>query len=216
MALEKRNQLLSDLYMMVRKEAIQFEPKDRVRLGQSTDRSNFYIGGVVFHQDSGTLRFTVFDDKGLVVVPQRTPYTLERLSTGDLASLREKVSLYVEKALFRAKHISLISDCLNDSQDEVIYFNTKPQCIVDIHKNGHFEVASFESIRRSFGEIMLTGLIEGKLQYNYSLNELTDTGVSSVASCLGLELTKGQDFGRHKIVVEKERPSRNEKQKMSL
>lgn len=194
--------IMTDLYMMVRKETIQFEPKDRVRLDVTTKNpdgsvNGYNVGGIMFNQDSGLLVFNLYDDDGYLIVPKQGAYSIANLTTRQLGDVRNIVRNYVEKSMYRAKHVKWISDVLDNTKDNTIFFSGRnmPEGIIDLKKDGHIEITGFNAIFKSpeDGQILLTGANEEVGPFNYPLNELTDNGVSAVASCLGRVLSEKLD-----------------------
>lgn len=194
--------IITDLYMMVRKEAIQFEPKDRVRLDVTTKNpdgsvNGYSVGGIMFNHYSGSLVINLYDDDGYLVFPKQGDYSLANLTTKQLGELKATVRSYIEQSMYRAKHIKWINQVLDSVEDRDIFFagRNMPEGIVDLHRDGKLEKTSFCGIFVSpaDGEILLTGSNEEVGPFNYPLNELTDIGVSSVASCLGRVLSEKLD-----------------------
>lgn len=194
-----RNKVMADLYMLVRKEAIQFEPQDRIGIDLTTKRPDgstvgYSVGGIMFHQDSNSLVFHLYDSDGFFIPPKQGPRFLDDLTVRQLVDVRSKVENYVEKAMYRAKHIEGISSCLDQLPENSLYFPGKamPSVMVDLEMDGNISMEGFCSIFKApqSGEIFLSGANEEKGPYNYPLNHLTDNGVSTVFSCMGLTLNQ--------------------------
>ena len=202
-----RNKVMADLYMLVRKEAIQFEPQDRIGIDLTTKRPDgstvgYAVGGIMFHQDSNSLVFHLYDSDGFFIPAKQGPRSLDDLTVRQLVDVRTKVETYVEKAMYRAKHIEAISNCLDQLPERSLYFpgKTMPSVMVDLERDGNISMEGFCSVFKApeTGEILLSGANEAKGPYNYPLNHLTDNGVSTVFSCMGLTLNQALEDGMKK------------------
>lgn len=206
MALANKNKVIRDITMMVRKEFIQFEPTDRIPVPSLRSRTrsgeivNYSVGSVGYSPYYGNIQYGLFNENVGNIISSGEK-TLDTLPQGVLLDIEDKVRTYCDKAMLRASNLALLSSAVDSVLGNVVHFDIyegQPQAFVDLKKNGELENITFNTLFRGADNVMYVSGYRyyGSLQdvnaeiINYPLHELTDMGVSDIASCLPVELRK--------------------------
>ncbi len=199
MPISRKQDFIRDIFMMVRKESVSFEPQDRVKLGlrvrtKEGESVSYYVGDVFYDFDSGRMCFNLFNGDGHLVVPGDRARVLEEQLTGsELKAVSEKVSLYTQKAIYRAKNMALISEALDGCPERSVTFSesNSPRVCIDRHRSGSFVPAFVRGVYKTdlFNSVYLAvGSPEDGEAFSYPSADLSDMGVSTLLSSMEREL----------------------------
>jgi len=203
MPISRKQDFIREIFMMVRKESVSFEPQDRVKLdltaktkdGQSV---SYYIGNVFYDFDSGKMCYNLYDKEGFLIVPKNGIRVLEdQLTSSELKVVSEKVAEYSRKSIFRAKNVALISDALDSLPDHSIEFSAKnsPEVCIDRQRTGNFDPSYVHGVYKNefvpYNPMFLSvGSPETGETFSYPFADLSDIGVSTVLSSIEQQLGK--------------------------
>lgn len=188
MAICRKNDVLRDIYSMVRKGAVQFEPGDRIPVEIQTKRSSdtpvtYYIGGVSWDYYSGKLSYTLFDAKSNYIPAAGGFRDFALLKTSEIVRVREAVSSYFGRSLCRMNNLSKLFTLVEQGKEYFFSENDKPDVYLDIRMDGFCEKCSVDKLYRH-GDILKVCVSDfsGK-QLDINASQLTDMGLSNVLSC---------------------------------
>lgn len=200
MPISRKQDFIREIFMMVRKESVSFEPQDRVKLdlpvrpgdGQPV---SYYVGGVYYDFDSGKMCFDLFRGDGTrVILSDRSKVLEDNLTGAELKSVSEKVAVYTQKSIYRAKNMALISDVLDECSSRSLTFSeaNAPRVCIDRHRDGGFvsEVVT-EVYNEPFNAVhLVVGSVANGEGFSYPASDLSDMGVSALLSSIERELGK--------------------------
>lgn len=198
MPISRKQDYIRDIFMMVRKESVSFEPQDRVRLdlkARTKDGKSvsYYVGGVFYDFDSGKMCFDLLNEDGIHIALNDRAGVLDRLTGSELRAVSEKVSLYTQKAIYRAKNMALISDALDGCPERSITFSEAnfPRVCIDRHREGSFAPSVVQGVYKTelFNSVYLAvGSPDAGEAFSYPSTDLSDMGVSTLLSSMEREL----------------------------
>lgn len=122
MAISKRNDYLRALYRMVGKGSVQFSPDDRVPV-QGMTRTlrdgtvmNYLIGGVSYDGSTCKLSYSLYNDRGRFIPPEKRSRDLELLEDAQLVPVLEKVTAYFGASMTRKLNIESVENGFADGE----------------------------------------------------------------------------------------------------
>lgn len=184
----RKQDFIREITMMIRKESIIFEPKDRIAVKSKT--GDVYMGSVYHDFDSDRLCLGLCNADGEFLVSKNGPLYLEDCCTSSqLRAVHETVSGYVEKSIYRARNLASINDMVSSSQAFVFEPGTGPVVSVDLKRNGHFSDMGVLQVFVAPSEASLYVVVaetSNPAVVNYPVSDLSDIAVSKVLESMSL------------------------------
>lgn len=191
MAINVSKFLLRDIYSMIGREIVQFDPSDRVQLDINARLKDgtvmqYFIGGVYYDSDRGEMAFDMYNSKGDYISPARNAHLLSSLSPDVVKALAPVVRKYHEYALFRSQSIRSIEGILNGLPEGVMSFEDTRNPLVSIPLDGYGRVSniSVDQIFKDNGALLIQGRSQDGSLVTRNLSEITDLGISNIALML--------------------------------
>lgn len=189
-----------DLYIMIRKGTVQFEPKDMVPLSivskkKDGSEMHYSVGSVSYDSYTGNLEYSLYDANGHFVPSTNGLRDLSSLRPEEVKHLSDTVFSYKERALHRQKNLQFIYDIMSASgpgdnfefsegnKPEVLMSDGKSDKLETLTVNSLF-VPEFDGYGESGPNFYVAGFLgndKGNIM-NVPLISLTDTDVSNVAT----------------------------------
>lgn len=188
------DRILRDIYRMVRKGSIQFEPNDRIPLTfrNQGKEMTLYLGSVYYDNNIHRVCYDLYNHKeSPIPVGALAPRDIEKLSAGDLVAVANMLGEYENDSILRYSNYQGIEKSLQDSDAQKINFDetTKPRVLVNPElKPGGDQVGNGECRVRSLfiakDECFVTVQNEKGEIRNVKLAMLDDRSIKNISSCL--------------------------------
>lgn len=198
MAISRFNEIERELYFMVRKECIDFLPKDWIDLdmkatNKNGEASNVFLGSLYYNSDYGKLMFHMYDQTGRLIVPNdgATYRSLDILPEKSLEKLRDVVTEYFNLATCRARNIRDIVTILDEEPSKGVYFDAvlMPNVSVDLNRDGNYDEGLCGYVYQDEKDSKYYAVAgTGTDVIRYPLLDLSDNSINAI--CTRLKLKK--------------------------
>lgn len=211
MAISKKNDVLRDIYSMVRKGAVQFELGDRVPVQLRSRRTGgepvtYYVGGVSWDHYSGRLSYSLYDGEGNYV-PSATGFRdFSSLETPEAVRVREAVSSYLDRSLCRIANMNRLHGLVSGSGGRIVFSgDERPDVYLDMRLDGVREKCSVDMawVRSNDSELLARVTDFSGRAADIKVSALTDMGLSNVLSHAGSIVLPARD-GERQVPVSEE------------
>lgn len=183
MAIYKEN-MLKDIYGIVRKGSVQFEPGDYVPININNKGKDItlLIGGVHYDDSLYDVCYDLYT-QDFDPVRFQQPLKISNLTPNDLCSLGSNLYKYEDYALNRYVNFENIDSLLNDVPEKCIRFERESEMpLARINSSEELRIVSV--FKDDKGECF-AGLLSSRNQIeNIRLVALTDKVIKNIDSCL--------------------------------
>lgn len=182
MAIYKEN-MLKDIYGIVRKGSVQFEPGDYVpiKVNNKGKDVTLLIGGVHYDDSVHDACYDLYTENHEPVYSSQ-PWKISNLTPNDLCELGSRLEQYSEYALRRHMNYTAIEEMVGESENRCIRFEREsemPRVMLDDKRE--LRIASVFS---GGHEEYLAGVLMGDRIENMKLAALNDKTIMNIAACM--------------------------------
>ena len=119
MPINKKSDFIHEISIMLRRECVQFEPKDWISLRFNTINPIYFVNSVYYDFDTGRLGYEICNEDGSIVNKQKGYRDLEHdLTPNELKCVLESVSRYCAQGIDRTACLSQIRKFIMEEGEE--------------------------------------------------------------------------------------------------
>lgn len=183
MAINRKDDFIREISMMIHREFISFEPKDRIPLNLESGK-DYFVGSVYYDFDCGKLAFDMYNSKGELIPSVRGYRLLENsLSPAELMEVSDMVCRYCEESKHRARHMRMLSDLMDkyyvNDHTNIVRFQDPDYPHVYVDDDGVMCYKTAVGLQRQNDGNMYILTADKEV---YPLSVLTDIGIKSIAA----------------------------------